>query len=99
MRALVLLAALAVAGCATTRGPVAVPLDPLPASICAPPEPEPQGPAITPDQQTAGDVGVIRALGEALGIAIIQHREVTHPAWGRRQAERVRAGAEYCAAR
>lgn len=98
--ALVLVATLALVGCATTGADVPIPpLDPLPAAICAPPEPEPQGPAITQDQQTAGDAAVIVALGEALGIPLIRHREVEHPAWGRRQAERVRAGAEYCASR
>ena len=96
---LVTLAALSLAACGTTGVPPRAALDPLPAAICAPVEAEPQGPAITPDQQTTGDAAVIVALGEALGVPLIRHREVEHPAWGRRQAERVKAGVDYCASR
>lgn len=98
-RLVLLLAAGLLSACGTTGVPPRAALDPLPASICAPVEAEPQGPAITPDQQTTGDAAVIVALGEALGVPLIRHREVEHPAWGRRQAERVKAGVDYCASR
>lgn len=100
MRVLVIMgASLTLAACGHGGQTVITPLDPLPASICAPPEPEPQGPDLTPEQQTAADVGVIVALGETVGVPLIRHREVEHPAWGRRQAERVKAAADYCATR
>lgn len=96
--ALITLVGLALAACGTTGDPAPM-LDPLPSSICAPVEPEPQGPDMTPDQQTAGDAAVIVALGETIGVPLIRHREVEHPAWGRRQAERLEDAVAYCATR
>lgn len=89
-------AAFALAACGTTGVEPRPALDPLPSSICAPVESEPQGPALTPEQQTTGDAAVIVALGEAIGVPLIRHREVEHPAWGRRQAERVKDAVAYC---
>lgn len=97
--ALSALVVLSLAACKTPGSIVATPLDPLPTAICAPIEPEPQGPALTPDQLTTADAAVIVALGEALGIPYIRWLAVEHPAWGRRQADRVQAGAAECARR
>jgi len=93
------MAALGLTACGTTGVEPRPALDPLPSSICAPVEVEPQGPALTPEQQTTGDAAVIVALGETIGVPLIRHREVEHPAWGRRQAERVKDAAAYCAER
>lgn len=64
---------------------------PPPASVCAEPEAEPVAPDLTPEQRLALDVATVRVLGQALAVPVIRFRDVEHPAWGRRQAERVRA--------
>lgn len=86
--------ALMVTGCAGTP-----PLDPCPAAVSGPLEPEPQGPDLTAVQQLAADAGLIRALGPDLAAAYTQYRDVDHPAWARRQAARVAVGAAWCIAR
>jgi len=81
------------AGCAH------LPAAPKPAcniAASAPVEPEPQPPALTPEQRTAADVALITALGEPLGVALIRWTDVEHPAWGRRQAARVTAVRAAC---
>lgn len=67
----------------------AVPIPP-PASACAEIEPEPVAPVLSPEQRLALDVATIKVLGQELAVPVIRFRDVAHPAWGRRQAERVR---------
>lgn len=93
------LVVLSLAACQTPGTTVATPLDPLPTALCAPLEPEPAAPVLTDDQLTTADAAVLVALGEALGIPYIRHWAVEHPAWGRRQADRVAAGVAECARR
>lgn len=68
----------------------AVPIPP-PASVCAEIEAEPVAPDLTPEQRLALDVATVRVLGQELAVPLIRFRDVSHPAWGRRQAERIRA--------
>lgn len=64
---------------------------PPPASVCAEIEAEPVAPDLTPEQRLALDVATVRVLGQDLAVPVIRFRDVAHPAWGRRQAERLRA--------
>lgn len=68
----------------------AVPIPP-PASVCAEIEAEPVSPELTSDQRLSLDVATVRVLGQDLAVPLIRFRDVSHPAWGRRQAERIRA--------
>lgn len=63
---------------------------PPPASACAEVEAEPTPPVLTSEQRLALDVATITVLGQELAVPVIRFRDVGHPAWGRRQAERVR---------
>lgn len=86
MRALVLIAAVAVAACSPTQRLEVVP---LPAVACAAVEPEPVSPVITDVQRLSVDVATINAVGVDLAVPLIRFRDVEHPAWGRRQANRL----------
>lgn len=92
MKRLVLMCALLLAGCETTKPPV----QPLPAVICAQVEHEPVAPAVTDEQALAIDIAIARAVGEAIGAAWIRYRDVALPAWGRRQAARLEEGRKLC---
>lgn len=99
-RASCLLVAALLAGCTPTIvDPPIVPLDPCPASALAEPEAEPVAPQISPDMQMVADAALIYALTGDVAAALIRYRDVDHPAWGRRQAERVRATQAWCQAR
>ena len=89
MRGAALILAAALAACTPTP-PVEGVVIPPPATACAPVEPEPLAPALSEAQRLALDVAAIRALGEALAVNVIRYRDVSYPAWARRQAERVR---------
>ena len=86
MRALVLIAAGAVAACSPTHR---LDVAPLPSVACAAVEPEPVAPAITDVQRLSVDVATINAVGVDLAVPLIRFRDVEHPAWGRRQAARL----------
>lgn len=77
------------AACAP-KPPVEGVVIPPPASVCADLEPEPTAPVITLEQRLALDVATVRVLGQDLAVPFIRFRDVEHPAWGRRQAERIR---------
>lgn len=79
--------------------PLAPVVDQCPVSATSPVEPEPQGPALTEAQREAADVAIIVAIGDVVGVRVIRHSDVEHPAWGRRQAARVTATAAWCVAR
>lgn len=89
--ALILLAALAAC---TPNPPVEGVVLPPPAVVCAEDEAEPIAPDLTAEQRLALDVATIRVLGQEVAVPLIRFRDVAHPAWGRRQAERVRAARE-----
>ena len=78
----------------TPKPPVEGVTIPPPASVCAELEAEPVAPALSPEQRLALDVATVRVLGQDLAVPVIRFRDVDHPAWGRRQAERVRASRE-----
>lgn len=100
MRRLALAAALfALAACATASPVVIRDLDPCTASALAALEPAPVRPALTPAQQQAYDVAVLRALGEPLAVALIGYQDAALPSWAHRQVERVRAQKTWCEAR
>ena len=92
MRGAVIVLALALAGCGGVE--LAPPV--LPVALCADPEPEPVGPVISIDQEVSSDVASIRALGPDLALALKKFRDVDHPAWGRRQAERLKEARRIC---
>lgn len=79
--------------------PVAPLVDQCPVSATAPVESEPQGPVLTDAQRQSADVAIIVAVGDVVGVEVIRHSDVEHPAWGRRQAARVEATRAWCAAR
>lgn len=92
MKRMIIIGALVLAGCETTRPPVA----PLPAVVCAEVEPEPVAPVVTSEQELAIDIAIARAVGEEIGAAWIRYRDVALPAWGRRQAARLEEGRKLC---
>lgn len=92
-RATALVASLCVVACTPTP-PVEGVVIPPPAVVCAELEPEPTPPSLTDEQRLALDVATIRVLGQEVAVPLIRFRDVAHPAWGRRQAERVRAARE-----
>lgn len=86
-------AAATLAACAP-KPPVEGVVIPPPAAVCAEVEAEPSAPDLTPEQRLALDVATVRVLGQDLAVPLIRFRDVAHPAWGRRQAERLRAARE-----
>lgn len=88
---LILLAGLAAC---TPKPPVEGVALPPPAVVCSELEPEPVGPVLSEEQRLALDVATVRILGQEVAVPLIRFRDVAHPAWGRRQAERVRAARE-----
>lgn len=93
MRGAGLILAAALAACTPTP-PVEGVVIPPPAVVCAELELEPTSPVLTDEQRLALDVATIRVLGQEVAVPLIRFRDVAHPAWGRRQAERVRAARE-----
>lgn len=88
-RLLIWTAAALLAACAPTP-PVEGVVIPPPASVCAEVEAEPVAPDLTSEQRLALDVATVRVLGQELAVPVIRFRDVAHPAWGRRQAERIK---------
>lgn len=92
MKRLALAAVLGLSACATGEKPDLV----VPASLCAEVAPEPSV-SLPEDVLLKLDMVTVEVLGVEVAIPYIQARDVDRPAWGRRNAERLRqAQAELC---
>lgn len=80
----------AVLAACTPTPPVEGVVIPPPSAVCAEIEAEPMAPVLTPEQRLALDVATVRVLGQDLAVPVIRFRDIEHPAWGRRQSERLR---------
>jgi len=98
VRGLVVIAALALAGCGhLSSRPVSV-VEPVicPAQATAAAEAAPARPALTLEQLQALDVATLTALGEDLGLAWIRVTGAEEPAWAGRQTARIEAMRVWC---
>lgn len=92
--------ALALAACDTTpKPPIVAPLPPspvvCPASATAAIPPKPVGPTLTDAQRLARDVAVIDALGEEVGVAVLEAAD-DGDAWAAALARRIADVALWC---
>ena len=79
--------------------PLALPKDECPSAATAALETTPTDPITTDAQREAKYGGIIGALGETVGVAVIEHDDVTLPAHAERGWQRVGEMQRWCATR
>lgn len=99
-RTALIIAAMAVflAACTPTvqSGSVTLPLDECPSAATAALEPAPVDPIASEAQREAKYAGLIGALGEEVGVAVIEHDDVTVPSRANRGWHRLGEVQRWC---